>query len=89
MEFDYGDELRKLGALTKATCTSIMDKLHKKLNEGYYGWDTMSVDHLRDNLIAQLEKGTTPDDYIDIINYAMFIRAGLIAGDDFDEKPNI
>lgn len=89
MEHDYGEELRKLNALAKETHVAVAKRLLKKLNEGYYGWDTMSVDHLRDNLITQLQKGTTPDDYIDIINYAMFIRAGLIAGDDFDEKPNI
>lgn len=89
MEHDYGEEFHKLHALAKEMHGAVTKKLLKKLNEGCYGWDTMSVDHLRDNLITQLQKGTTPDDYIDIINYAMFIRAGLIAGDKFDEKPNI
>lgn len=79
-------EFRKLDALTKEVYTAITKKLLKKLNEGYTGWDTASVDHLRDALIEHLGKATNPEDYLDIINYAIFIRAGLIEGDEFDEK---
>ncbi len=63
-------ENAKLDDGVDAIAKAMKEKLQKKLEDGYSGWDSSDwdLDDIRRQLIEHAEK----DDYVDVANFAMF-----------------